>query len=569
MTLQIFMSYSLFKIMLTPRTWVVYILLLGVLTWICFGSLRFHLLDMHDPDTFRDSAKVSSDFTYFFSDQKEHSSGRLLHELCMWLAHLVWGEDPAAFHLLVVALHFVASLLLCQTFLRVGADSELSMLGGLLFLLNVAHFHAVHWISGLNYILGFVMSLTAVLAYLRCAGGGHSIWLAAFYGSLTLGAFSHLASLMAWPFCLFLSWIQGHDLRRALRHLVTFALLLVPTLALVLRSTTKQTSTWESLELLSAIGLWDLVFGIARSILWFASRLLSRAHWLPFVSHERQSWELAVGALVVAGLAWLIWKRVNPVAPWAGWILLMIAPFALLTEELILSQIMEPSRYLYQASAGSSLLLAWTILAASRHCGPWNRHVFALLLVGVLASSYIHLKKVEALSIYSSGRHYIATGDLDIGIAQYRRALAHGRDILPLSDIYYRLCNLLLTTGDEFKPILDEARAGLPVDVRIQALYYVVESLSQDPQGRETGRQKMNEALASSQALDTEEREAFRSMVATIFHCTALGLLQHGEVDRMVVALKTALVWDPQRDITRQLLAKVEEAIAAERVSRD
>ncbi|MCH2585085.1 MAG: hypothetical protein MK138_09980, partial [Planctomycetes bacterium] len=48
---------------------------------------------------------------------------------------------------------------------------------------------------------------------------------------------------------------------------------------------------------------------------------------------------------------------------------------------------------------------------------------------------------------------------------------------------------------------LDEARAALPVDDRIQALYYVVESLSQDPQGREIGRHKMNEVLASSQAL--------------------------------------------------------------------
>jgi hypothetical protein len=405
-----------------------------------------------------------------------------------------------------------------------------------------------------------LFTLAAVLAYLHCAGGGRPIWLA---------AFSHLASLMAWPFCFFLAWIQGRDFRRELRYLAPFALILIPTLALVLRSTTMQTSTWESLELFSGAGLWDLTFGIARSTLFFASRLLSRAHWLPLPSHERQSWELALGVLVVIGLAWLIWKRQNPVAPWAGWTLLMLVPFVLLTEELILSQIMEPSRYLYLASAGSSLLLAWFMLAACRRCGSWSRHVFVLLLVSVMASSYFYLKKVEALSIYSSGRHYIATGDIDIGMAQYRRALAQGRDVLPLSDIYYRLCNLLLTTGGEFKPILDEARAALPVDDRIQALYYVVESLSPDPQGREIGLQKMNEVLASSDALGAEEREAFRSMVATIYHSAALGLARHGAVDRIVFALETALVWEPQRDVTKQLLAEVEKVIAAERVLRD
>ena len=141
------MPSSIFSLTSTHRTWATYTLLLATLTWVCFGSLRFHLLETHDFETFRDNAKVSADFAYFFSDQKEQASGRLLHEFSMWLAHLAFGQDPAAFHLLVVALHFCASLLLCLTFIRAGADLELSMLGGLLFLLNVAHFRAVQWIA--------------------------------------------------------------------------------------------------------------------------------------------------------------------------------------------------------------------------------------------------------------------------------------------------------------------------------------------------------------------------------------------------------------------------------------
>lgn len=538
---------------------------MGILTWICFGSLRFHLLDMHDPDTFRDSAKVSADFAYFFSDAKEHSSGRLLHELCMWLGYLAWGEDPAAFHLFVVVLHLAASLLLCRAFLRTGTGPEMGMLGSFLFLVNVAHFHAIHWISGLNYILGFIMGLVAVLTYLRYAGGARSIWLILFYNSLVMGAFSHLASLMAWPFCFYLAWVQGGDLRRALCALAPFALVLVPTIGLVLHVTTKQTSTWESLESFSIAELWDLVFGITRSFFFFAGRLLSRAHWLPYSAHERQSWELYLGALVVAGLAWLIVKRLNSVALWAGWTILMLGPFVLLTEELILGQMMEPSRYLYMASAGSSLILAWIILATCRLCGAWSRHVFAVFLAGIVAASFFYLKKVEALSIYSSGRHYVATGDLAIGISQYQRALDQGRDVLPLNDLYFRLCKLLLTTGSEFKPVLDEARRALPDDDRIQALFYVLESLSSDPQGREVGQIKLNAVLASSQALGDAERKAFRSMVATIYHSAALGLARHGAVERMEFALESALVWDPERDITKRLLVEMRTVLEAER----
>ncbi len=59
---------------------------------------------------------------------------------------------------------------------------------------------------------------------------------------------------------------------------------------------------------------------------------------------------MAVGALVVAALALLVWRR-GPVAPWAAWTLLMLLPFILLTEKLTLVQPMEPSRYLYMASA--------------------------------------------------------------------------------------------------------------------------------------------------------------------------------------------------------------------------
>ena len=71
------MPSSVVNLSSTPRTWVLYALLLGALTWACFGNLRFHLLETHDFETFRDNANVSADFAYFFSAEKEQASGRL------------------------------------------------------------------------------------------------------------------------------------------------------------------------------------------------------------------------------------------------------------------------------------------------------------------------------------------------------------------------------------------------------------------------------------------------------------------------------------------------------------
>ena len=164
----------------------------------------------------------------------------------MWLAHLVWGPDPAAFHLLVVTLHFATSLLLSLSVARAGASVELGMLTGLFFLLHVGHFHAVHWISGFNYVLALLLSLCALLACLRHMEEDGPAWLVACYGSLILGSFSHLSSLMAWPCLLYLTWSRGRH--RALSQLAPIALLLAPLLVLTLRYTTKQASTWEALD---------------------------------------------------------------------------------------------------------------------------------------------------------------------------------------------------------------------------------------------------------------------------------------------------------------------------------
>ena len=544
------MPSSVSNLSSTPRNWALYTLLLGALTWACFGNLRFHLLETHDFETFRDNANVSADFAYFFSAEKEQASGRLLHEFSMWLAHAAWGQNPAAFHLLVVALHFAASLLLCRTFMRAGADLELSMLAGLFFLLNVAHFRAVHWLSGFNYVLAFVLTLATVLAYLRFVATGRTPWLAACYASLVLGAFSHLASLMAWPFCLFLAWQQGHDLRRASRHLAPFALLLAPVLALVLHFTAKRTSTWEALDFFSVAGLWDLVAGIARSTLFFASRLLSTAHWLPLASHERHTWEFAVGALVLVGLAWLIWKKQGPAALWAGWTLLMLLPFVLLTEESILDLPVGPSRYLYLPSAGTALIIAWALRRTALALPAWRHAILGGTTVALIFSSHHGLHQAEALSIYSSARYYIANGNMEVGLERLHAVLAGNTAATPLPEVYFRLACIQLYLNKDPDPALREALALFP-----DALWLnLVKSLIDQENDSTLIQQRGQNHLAA--CIEQAKREGRGNLLATnlasLLHNMGKGYFRKEDYPRAIHAFERVLEIKPDKQNTRK-----------------
>ncbi len=147
------------------RLWLAYIAGMACLTWLCFGSLRHHLLDGHDAESFADHLLIDQDPSYFFSHNKQQATGRFTADGAKYAVYLVFGNDPAAFHLAVVATHLLASLLLALLVYRLYAAQVLAMLTGLLFLLNVTHFQAVHHISALDYPLGLACACAAWLCW--------------------------------------------------------------------------------------------------------------------------------------------------------------------------------------------------------------------------------------------------------------------------------------------------------------------------------------------------------------------------------------------------------------------
>ena len=111
--------------------WPGYAGLLCLVAGLCFGNLRTHLLDTHDAETFRDHLRIQQDWTLFFSPDKEQASGRPTAEAVKYLVFLLCGNDPAAFHLLSIAIHTLAALLLARVVFCLGNSAILAGLTGL------------------------------------------------------------------------------------------------------------------------------------------------------------------------------------------------------------------------------------------------------------------------------------------------------------------------------------------------------------------------------------------------------------------------------------------------------
>ena len=565
--------------------WPGYILLICLLSALCFGSLKDHLLDVHDHETFHDNIAMGEDFSFFFSPEKQQPTGRPAADLVKYFAYKMGGNDPGFFHLLVVAVHTVAALLLASLSWRLGMGLRLSLVGGLLFLFNVAHFQAVHHISALDYPLALVLGLGALHCYLTWMSTRRWRWLLAFYLGSVISISALAVMVFLWPFCLYLSWSRGQELKTAVRPLLPLLALMAMELFLIVAITPGETNAGRAIGLYLEKDAADHISSMGKVLLWFSSRLVTTAHWLLVPLYELQPWELYAGAGVLTGLAVVMRWKGSPGSLWSVWVLLSLLPFLPLTgTEGILHRPSGPSRYLYLATAGTSLLLAWCIEQAGSRLRSGGRYLYAAILAGILLSSYSSLKQAEALSLYSSGRNYIARGDIDRGVEQLKRAIRRGRRTIDLEDTYERICYLGMgERGSE--AILEEALAEFPDDPRLNTYKLALDSMKPDSVVSRRARAQL-EAFKTADppvsivsvsgkriVLEDPEIQAVRRGIAAFYHNsgiqfgTAAGLpegvavefgdrrgqsggLTLEDLDRAILAYRRALEFDPDRMVT-------------------
>ncbi len=536
-------------------------LLLVVLSFVYFHEIADHPLQGHDEETFRDNVAISENFSYLLNPraERELASGRPVAELVKWVGFLIVGNDASWFHVLVVMSHATVALLVALMAIRLGMDQVSGYLGGILFLINSAHFEVVYWISAIDYSIALIFGILAILCFQRFHLNRRSSWLLVFYLAMAGGVLAHPSVGAVWFFCFYLHWIRERNMKTTLKLMVPLALLLLISLVLAISLTRQETSTWDALHAYTSQDALSLIIGCLRMFLWFAGRLLTTAHWILVTPYELSEWEFLVGAATVAGLIFLIVNGTFPGALWSVWIVATLLPFVALTEPVIYASTVGPARYLYLSTVGASLLLAWFIRLASirlaRKRQIWGLVFFGTVLLGIMSSSYGALKKCEALSFYASGRTYIADADDTAGIVWLKRSIAQGRDIIPLRDAYYRLCNMLIANGSEVEPFLTEARMEFPRDSAFDAVHYALESLHPAPDRRQLGMEIMKHAYQVRSEFQTEDRKAFNAMISAIYHNIGNGMMFRNLRSHAVEAYQMSLLFDSTRTQTAKALS--------------
>ena len=95
----------------------------------------------------------------------------LLHS-AFWLEHRIWGDAWLGYHLVNVALHSAAAILVVRILRQLSVPGAL--FAGLIFAVHPVAVESVAWISEQKNTLSAVFYLASALVYLRIAGGGSS-----------------------------------------------------------------------------------------------------------------------------------------------------------------------------------------------------------------------------------------------------------------------------------------------------------------------------------------------------------------------------------------------------------
>jgi len=431
-----------------PVLWSAFILLIGAMSYVFFGSLWELPYDIDDIPALRDNLEIDKDIWTIFHGVY-HPSGRPVGHLFRWLGYLFWGNDIGIFHVLSVAVHTLNAILVAVLGYRLGLNTRACFLAGALFLVNITHFKAVHHIAAMEYLLAATWAISAFIAldlFLRSAS---FIRLAVFYLFTILAVASHVAASAMVPMAAFYSWTKSGNIRRVWPYIVPLSGLVLGLVYLLLSQLSSQripTTTGRAVHYLSGSNLPSVILDAVKMMLWFLAQLFAFAHALPGYLWEVYNWQLYLGGGIVIYFVLLLMKhRDSAMTHSAVWILFSLLPFVLQDEQTI-RDVPGPSRYLYLASVGSSVIIAHFLAGYKKKL---VKGISLAVIAAALISSYVSLKKVESLSYYTSSLRLKAEGDLGRSLEFMEKAIADGRDVLPLEDAYSSLLLTLISVDGE------------------------------------------------------------------------------------------------------------------------
>ena len=432
-------------------TFPIYIVLMGILACIAYSHLPYLPIEGEDSEYMADAETVWQNPSRLFSPENVHP-GRPVVQIVFLVGHVLWGKSPVAYHGLLVALHFFASIRLFQTFKLSGANTPVSMLSGAFFLLYAASFRNLQWIETLSYPLALIFLLEIVRLYL--------IWpdkrpwtnnlLAIFYVLLSIG--THPTSIFILGVCTYIAYERTRSMREVFLRIAP--LLLMGSAGLIcLIVIYPHAAQFQDMSPVTGVERYFQYLG----------HLILYAFCLPVEMWDRVEgyWDttssLIAGMGFAALLLYLVLKRKIPI--WALWPLLALLPF--ITKPVFYW------RYFYFATAGSSLVLGYCIYHAFTRIAKLPHPKFVTPIVGtaiigiLFASSIFAHKKAEAIALYSSGRSHLAREFLPKGIEYFILALQKNARGIPI-DAYERLSLASFAEGKNPTPILLEGLKHYP-----------------------------------------------------------------------------------------------------------
>ncbi len=232
--------------------------------------------------------------------------------LAYWLGSAFSGQNAWGYHLLSVLLNAINSLLIFSLLRQLTGLNWAAFAAALLFAVHPVQAEAVCWAAALSTVLFSTFYLASALAYLRWTKVEKGGWLA-----LSLGIFllSSLAKSAAVTLPLLLIAIDYYRFGRPLRK---YWLAKLPFLAISLFFGFKTflTRAQEGHDIQAASGAFSLLdrfWMITQTILFYPVKLLLPFGYsldYPFLkSAGVWPWAYYLAPVVLAGIAFLIWKK--------------------------------------------------------------------------------------------------------------------------------------------------------------------------------------------------------------------------------------------------------------------
>ncbi|MFT5088002.1 MAG: hypothetical protein ACI906_001543 [Candidatus Latescibacterota bacterium] len=238
----------------------------------------------------------------------------------MWLGYLAWGEDTAGYHLLSLFFHWLACLLLARFGFVYGISTTSgALLGGALFMVGIAHFRALVWVSALAYPLALCCVLAALLCLRHWLTHSGTLWLVGVYVFTFYGVLCHTAA--ASVFFVFIYLVAQSEFPRRFVGLFPIGVIC----ALIIYSLVQTYS--QAPQVIQQSDGFDIE-GTAGVFLWLLSRLLTTSYFLPLILYEVRDVELFIGGALLASWLYGLYKGTTPpVVFFGGWIGLFLLPF--------------------------------------------------------------------------------------------------------------------------------------------------------------------------------------------------------------------------------------------------